>query len=95
MIIGSPVSEPEFENRARDFTDQARGEIETLALSGHAANKGIETTHGQKPTEQDETLIQEPLMAARSWVVVRSSRWASSRIISTAISGNSPIMRKN
>ncbi len=95
MIIGSSIPEPKLELGAGNVTDQARSEIVALALRGDAADKGIETTHGRKPAEQDQNFIQEPLKAARSWVVVRSSRWASSRIISTAISGNSPIMRKN
>ena len=82
MIVGPAVSEAELQHRPGDRLNQGDGEIQAGALGLQPADKRIQSA-------------QLALIAARSLQVVFSSRRASSRMISTAISGNSVIILKN
>src|SRR4029077_4371941 len=86
MVVGAPVAEADFKEGARQGVDGRLQEIEAVALRLHARDEAVEPAHG---------VVQASVLAvaSRSFVLVSTTRWASSRIISMAIVGNSPTMR--
>jgi len=87
MVVGAAVAQADFEDRARQGVDLGLQEIQAVALRLHARDETVEAAHC---VDQAALLFA---VASRSFLLVSSTRCASSRMISMAIVGNSPTMR--
>ena len=99
MIVSAAVAEPELEHRPVETADQRRRQVEAGALRLEPADEAVEPAHcrGSRGDADllAQTLVLRHFAALRSWLLVASSRCASSCMIETAMFGNSRTMRMN
>src|SRR5882757_4548099 len=86
MIVGPSIAQSNFEDRPGQGVDGRLQEIQTIALRLHARDEAVEPTH----SGAQATLF---VVASCNFWLVSSRRWASSRMTSTAICGNSATRR--
>ena len=86
VVVRTPVAEAELEHRAGHIGDQPGAQREAVALSAEAADETVKPTH--EPLARPRYPALSLLSASCSWRVVTSRRCASTRMISTEISGN-------
>src|ERR1700722_797882 len=100
MIVGAPAAKPQFQHHPIQAADQRGGMIEAGALRLEPADEAVKPAHAPPDyaalaAPPCSRSLRTSLSAARSWLLVDSTRWASSCMIDTAMFGNSRTMRMN
>src|SRR5205807_5083047 len=102
VVVGAAVAEAEFEHHPVESADQPGGMVEAGALRLEPADEAVEPAHDPAYWAAVAPAAPAPSRswrtsdrAVRSWLLVESRRCASSRMIDTAIVGNSRTMRMN
>ena len=85
VVEGAAVGQAQFQDMAVQALDQARGKAQAGALGGQAPDDAVETAHGPRGVTAGPPPWET---ASRNCAVVRSTRRASSRMISIDIEGN-------